>query len=98
MVTHGTLLTSWTPVLNTGINYGGGTIPLTHTGTNRVYGRVLSASGTLVATRLVYDVGDMVYPAETHRSGSTTAAPSRSSTTARSASTGMPSGPTPGSG
>ena len=64
MVTHGTLLTSWTPVLNTGINYGGGTIPLGHTGTNRVYGRVLSASGTLVQTRLVYDVGDMVYPSE----------------------------------
>ena len=51
MVTHGTLLSGvWTPVLNTGISYGG-TVWLTHTGTNRVYGRVFSTSGTLVQTR-----------------------------------------------
>ena len=63
VVTHGTLMTNWTPVLDTGISYGG-TVFLTHTGTNRIYGRVFSTSGTLVQTRLIWDVGDMVYPVE----------------------------------
>lgn len=61
VITHGTLSTNWTPVVGTNI---GGTTYLTHQGTNRVYARVYSASGTLVASRFVWDVGDLVLPSE----------------------------------
>lgn len=61
VVTHGTLSTSWTPVVGTNI---GGTGYLTHTGTNRIFARVFSTSGTTVQSRFVWDVGDLVYPVE----------------------------------
>lgn len=61
VVRHGTLSTSWTPVLGTN---RGGTEYLTHTGTYRLYARVYSTSGTTVQTRFVWDVGDLVNPAE----------------------------------
>lgn len=61
VVTHGTLSTSWTPVVGTNI---GGSTYLTHTGTYRLYGRVYSTSGTTVQARAVWDVGDLVNPAE----------------------------------
>jgi hypothetical protein len=60
-VRNGTVLASWMPVMNTNI---GGTAYLTHKGTYKVYGRVFSTSGTALDTRLVWDVGDLVNPAE----------------------------------
>ncbi len=60
-VRHGTISTSWIPILSTNI---GGTAYMTHTGTNRVWARVFSTSGTAVQTRFVWDVGDLVNPAE----------------------------------
>lgn len=61
VVTHGTISTSWTPVVGT--NIGGSTF-LTHTGTYQVFARVFSTSGTAVDARWVYDVGDLVNPVE----------------------------------
>jgi hypothetical protein len=61
VVTHGTLSTNWTPVLGT--NQGTTTF-LTHKGTYRLWGRVYSTSGTTVQARAVWDVGDLVNPAE----------------------------------
>jgi hypothetical protein len=61
VVTHGTISTNWTPVLGSNI---GGTAYLTHTGTYRLWGRVYSTSGTTVQSRAVWDVGDLVNPAE----------------------------------
>lgn len=61
VVTHGTISTNWTPVVGTNI---GGTQYLTHTGSYRAYARVFTTSGTAVQARFVYDVGDLVYPAE----------------------------------
>ena len=61
VVSHGTISTSWTPVVGTNV---GGTSYLTHTGTNRIYARIYSTSGTTVQTRFVWDVGDLVNPAE----------------------------------
>lgn len=61
VVTHGTLATSWTPVLGTNL---GGTTWLTHTGSNRVLARVYSPQGTAVEARFVYDVGDFNVPVE----------------------------------
>lgn len=61
VVTHGTLSTNWTPVLNLNL---GGTAYLTHTGTYRMWCRYRTTSGTAVALRSVYDVGDFVFPEE----------------------------------
>lgn len=61
IVHHGTLSTSWTPVLETDI---GGTTALDHTGTYQVFARLASTSGTTVGARFVYDVGDLVNPVE----------------------------------
>jgi hypothetical protein len=61
VVTHGTISTNWTPVVGTNV---GGTSYLTHTGTNRIWARVFSTSGTAVEARFVYDVGDLVNPVE----------------------------------
>jgi len=61
VVQHGTISTNWTPVV--GGRLGGTSFP-THTGTNRVFARVYSTSGTLAQARLVWDVGDLVNPAE----------------------------------
>jgi hypothetical protein len=61
VVRHGTIGVTWTPVVDLKI---GGTAYLTHTGTNRVYARIFSTSGTTVQTRLVWDVGDLVNPVE----------------------------------
>ncbi len=60
VVTHSALANYWLPVVGT--NLGGAY--LTHTGTNRLYARVYSASGTTVSARFVYDVGDLVHPTE----------------------------------
>lgn len=59
IVQHGKISTNWTPVL--GGRRGGTAFP-THTGINRFFARVYSVSGTLVQTRLVWDVGDLVNP------------------------------------
>lgn len=61
VVTHATLSTSWTPVLNLNL---GGTAYLTHTGTYRLFCRYRTTAGTAVALRSVYDVGDLVLPEE----------------------------------
>jgi len=61
VVTHGTLSTNWTPVLNLNL---GGTAYLTHTGTYRLMCRYRTTSGTAVSLRSVYDVGDLVFPTE----------------------------------
>lgn len=61
VVTHGTLSTNWTPVLGTDL---GGTASLTHTGTNRLWVRYRTTSGTAVELRAVWDVGDLVMPVE----------------------------------
>lgn len=61
VVTHGTLATNWTPVLSTNV---AGTQFLTHQGTYRLHARVYSTSGTTVQARAVWDVGDLVNPAE----------------------------------
>jgi hypothetical protein len=61
VVTHGTLSTNWTPVLDM---RAGGTAYPTHTGTNRLWVRYRTTSGTAVQLRSVYDVGDMVFPVE----------------------------------
>lgn len=61
VVTHSALATNWTPVLNTNM----GTVTfLTHTGTNRLFARYRTTSGTAVQLRAVYDVGDMTAPVE----------------------------------
>jgi hypothetical protein len=57
VVTHGTILNDWTSVVGGRI---GGTAWMTHTGTNKVYARVFSTSGTAVEARLVWDVADLV--------------------------------------
>ena len=61
VVTHGTLSTNWTPVLDM---RAGGTAYPTHTGTNRLWVRYRTTSGTAVQLRAVWDVGDMVFPVE----------------------------------
>lgn len=61
VVTHGTLSTNWTPVLDMRV---GGTAYPTHTGTNRLWVRYRTTSGTAVQLRAVWDVGDMVFPVE----------------------------------
>lgn len=61
VIRHGTISTSWTPVMNT--NLAAGTY-LTHTGSYRLWGRVYSTSGTAVQSRAVWDVGDLVNPEE----------------------------------
>lgn len=61
VVTHGTLSTSWTPVMTGRI--GGTTYP-THTGSYQMLARLYSTSGTLVRARGVWDVGDLVNPTE----------------------------------
>lgn len=61
VVTHGTLATSWTPVLSTNI---GGTSYMTHVGTYRLFCRYRTTSGTAVSMRAVYDVGDLALPVE----------------------------------
>lgn len=61
VVTHGTLSTSWTPVLSGRI--GGTTYP-THTGSYQMFARLYSTSGTAVRARSVWDVGDLVNPTE----------------------------------
>lgn len=61
VVTHGTVATNWTPVLNT--NLPGNTF-LTHVGRYRWFVRYRTTSGTAVALRGVYDVGDLIYPEE----------------------------------
>jgi hypothetical protein len=61
VVTHGTLATYWLPVVNTNLSAG---TYLTHQGTYRAFARVFSTSGTAVSARMVYDVGDLVYPTE----------------------------------
>ncbi len=60
-VSHTSLLAVWTPIVNT--NLGGSTF-LTHEGTYRVRARLRSPQGTAVSARLVWDVGDLVYPSE----------------------------------
>jgi hypothetical protein len=61
MVEHTTVGKGWTPVLSTSTSAG----PMTHTGTYRVFARVVSGSGGAdCAMRLVWDVGDMTNPAE----------------------------------
>lgn len=62
VVTHGTVATSWTPVLGT--NLAAGTTWLTHTGTNRIFARVFSTNGTAVQARFLWDVGDFNVPVE----------------------------------
>lgn len=64
VVTHGTLLTNWTPVL--GMNMAG-TAYLTHVGSYRWWCRYRTTSGTAVQLRGVYDVGDLVLPEENDR-------------------------------
>ena len=64
MVTHGTLATNWTPVLDMNM---AGTAYLTHTGTYRWWCRYRTTSGTAVQLRGVYDVGDLVMPEENLR-------------------------------
>jgi hypothetical protein len=61
VVTHGTLSTNWTPVLDMRV---GGTAYPTHTGTNRLWVRYRTTSGTAVQLRAVWDVGDLVFPVE----------------------------------
>lgn len=61
VVTHAALSTDWTPVLGTDI---GGTTPLTHVGTYRVWVRARSPHGSDVSVRLLWDVGDLTLPAE----------------------------------
>lgn len=61
VIRHGTVSTSWTPVMNT--NLAAGTY-LTHTGTYRLWGRCYSTSGTTVQSRAVWDVGDLVNPVQ----------------------------------
>jgi len=61
VVQHGTISVGWTPIVGGRI---GGTAWPTHTGTNRIFARVYSASGTLAQARLVWDVGDLVHPVE----------------------------------
>ncbi len=60
-VYHPNLGTGWTPVLGTNM---GGTAYLTHTGTYRLEARVYTTSATPPELRCVYDVGDLVNPAE----------------------------------
>ena len=64
VVTHGTLSTNWTPVLNMNL---GGTAYLTHVGSYRWWCRYRTTSGTAVQLRGVYDVGDLVLPEENPR-------------------------------
>lgn len=61
VVQHGTISTSWTPIVGGRL---GGTAWQTHTGTNRIFARLYSTSGTLAQARLVWDVGDLVNPVE----------------------------------
>lgn len=61
IVHHGTLSTSWTPVLDGRI--GGTTYP-THEGSYQMFARMASTSGTTVQARAVWDVGDLVNPVE----------------------------------
>jgi hypothetical protein len=62
VVQHGTISTSWTPIVRGRI---GGTAYPTHTGTNRVFARIYSTSGTLAQARLVWGMGgDLVHPVE----------------------------------
>lgn len=56
VVQNGTVSTGWTPVCGGRV---GGTAYPTHTGTNRIYARLYSTSGTLAQARLVWDVGDL---------------------------------------
>ena len=61
VVHHGTLSTSWTPVL--GGKIGGTTYP-THQGSYQMFAKLASTSGTTVRARAVWDVGDLVNPTE----------------------------------
>ena len=60
-VRHNNLGTSWTPVLGLQLAAGG---YLTHTDTYRVEVRAYTTSATPPELRCVYDVGDLVNPAE----------------------------------
>ena len=75
-----------------------GTQYLTHTGTYRLYGRVYSTSGTAVQARAVWDVGDLVNPAENDALAGSAGrrATSTSTTSGRFVSTPLRSGPTAG--
>jgi len=60
-VRYPSLGTDWTPILATLI---GGVTYLTHVGVYDVWARVYTTSATLPWLRLVYDVGDLIAPAE----------------------------------
>lgn len=64
VVQHTSLAASWTPVLGSSV---GGTAAMTHQGVYRFFARLHSTSGAAVAARLVYDVGDLVFPSENSR-------------------------------
>lgn len=60
-VSNNALPAVWTPVVGTNL---GGTTWLTHQGTYRVFARLRSPQGAAVSARMVWDVGDLVYPTE----------------------------------
>jgi hypothetical protein len=61
VVQHGTVSTAWTSIVGGRI---GGTAFPTQRGSNRLFARAYSTSGTLVRTRAVWDVGDLTNPTE----------------------------------
>lgn len=63
VVRHNSLAANWTPVLSTQILSGGA--HMTHRGSYRVWARCYSTVfGSSPSVRLVWDVGDLTYPAE----------------------------------